>query len=97
MSNYAKNTNSNSSLFINKDVYCVNNKQNYLVTFDQQNNSKKKYHTYKKKLEPLPPNDENYSKKNLFILSIGSNNDFIKRIHMNNVKDNNTSVINEGE
>ena len=83
----------------NKDVYFVNPKQNYLVTFDDQrdkdNNNNKdgqikliKQQTSKPTFEPLPQHD---SKKNLFILSIGSNNEFIKRIQMSNT--NNT--INE--
>ena len=82
----------------NKDVYFVNPKQNYLVTFDQHDNERKKNNdrhsktnklqTDKKSFDPLPQHD---SKKNLFILSIGSNNEFIKRIQMSNT--NNT--INE--
>ena len=80
----------------NKDVYFVNPKQNYLVTFDQHDNERKKdrqsktnkLQTHRKSFDPLPQHD---SKKNLFILSIGSNNEFIKRIQMSNT--NNT--INE--
>jgi hypothetical protein len=83
-----------SASHTNKDVYFVNPNQNYLVTFDDKNKNdksqmKSKLQASKKKSnETLPQHD---SKKNLFILSIGSNNEFIKRIQMSNT--NNT--INE--
>jgi hypothetical protein len=73
-----KSTHSMSN--INKDIFFVNKKDNYLVTFDHDL-KKKQFQTYKKRLEPLPQND---TKKNLFILSIGSNNDFLKRIQIKN-------------
>ena len=82
--------------FTNKDVYFVNPNQNYLVTFDDKHRDKTDKSQMKNKLqaskkksnETLPQHD---SKKNLFILSIGSNNEFIKRIQMSNTN----TTINE--
>jgi CTP:phosphocholine cytidylyltransferase-like protein len=85
-----------SASHTNKDVYFVNPNQNYLVTFDDKQRDKTDKSQMKNKLqvskkksnETLPQHD---SKKNLFILSIGSNNEFIKRIQMSNTN----TTINE--
>lgn len=56
---------------------------NYIVKFDRSNNLE--VQTYSKRLEPIE------TKKNLFILSIGSHNDFLKRSNLYHNRSGSTS------
>ena len=80
-----------NSGYVNKDVFCVNNEHNYVVKFDRDYTTNHcKIQPYKAKLAPLP---RDKTKKNLFILSIGSNHDFIKRMSMQQVEQNNSKQV----